>query len=228
MAQEGRVDGVFLSDLRRGDPRLPLVEELGLPAVAVGRPAEPTEVPIVAIDDRVGVREAVEHLIGLGHRRIAFVGGPPEYVHSASRASAWRQALRAARVPAGPVEMGDFTGAGGAAAMGRLLALRERPTAVVFANDLMAIAGMSVAAQAGIDVPAELSIVGFDDVPLAAHVHPPLTTVRQDVVAWGRAAATTLLSVVEEGERRVTPLPPSQLVLRASTAPVPGHGGRAD
>jgi DNA-binding LacI/PurR family transcriptional regulator len=228
VAQEGRVDGVFLADLRRGDPRLPLVEELGLPAVAVGRPAERTGVPVVAIDDRGGVRQAVEHLIELGHRRIAFVGGPPGYVHSASRASAWRQALRGSHLTAGPVETGDFTGDGGAAAMSRLLARPERPTAVVFANDLMAIAGMSVAVQAGIDVPADLSIIGFDDVPLAAHVHPPLTTVRQDVIAWGRASAAALLSVVEDGALRVTPLPPSQLVLRASTAPVRGHGRRVD
>lgn len=228
VAQESRVDGVFLADLRRGDPRLPLVEELGLPAVAVGRPAERTSVPVVAIDDRVGVRQAVDYLIELGHRRIAFVEGPPDYVHSASRVAAWREALRDARLPPGPLEIGDFTGAGGAAAMTRLLERAERPTAVVFANDLMAIAGMSVAAQAGIEVPAELSIVGFDDAPLAAHVHPPLTTVRQDGLAWGRAAAAALLSVIEEGELRSTPLPPSQLVLRASTAPVSGHGRRAD
>lgn len=228
IAQEGRVDGVFLTDLRRRDARLSLVHELGLPAIAVGRPADRTTIPIVSIDDRVGVKQAVGHLLGLGHRRIAFVGGPPEYVHSASRAAAWRQALRTAGVAPGPVETGDFTGAGGAAAMARLLEARERPTAVVFANDIMAIAGMSVASQAGIALPEELSIVGFDDIPLAAHVNPPLTTVRQDVVSWGRAAAVALLSVVEDREPAAARLPPSQLVLRASTAPVPGHGGRSD
>jgi DNA-binding LacI/PurR family transcriptional regulator len=230
MAQEGRVDGVFLTDLRLRDVRLPLVQELGLRAIAVGRPAEPTAVPTVMIDDRPGVRQAVKHLLMLGHRRIAFVQGPPEYVHSASRTYAWRQALRTAGVPAGPLETADFTAPGGAAAMTRLLESHDRPTAVVFASDIMAIAGMSVASQAGLELPRDLSIVGFDDVPLAAHVNPPLTTVRQNVAFWGRAAASTLLSEIEELEPLVVQLPPSQLVVRASTAPGPaleeaGAGG---
>lgn len=226
MAREGRADGVFLADLRRGDVRLPLVESLGLPAVAVGRPTDRTSVPVVAIDDRVGVREAVEHLVGLGHGRIAFVGGTPGYVHSASRLAAWRQAMRAAGLPPGPVVTSDFTGTGGAAAMTGLLESADPPTAVIFANDNMAIAAMSVASQAGIALPDELSIVGFDDVPLAAHVNPPLTTVRQDVVTWGRVAAATLLAIVDDQPIVATPLPASQLVLRSSTASAARSGRR--
>lgn len=226
LAREGRVDGVLLTDLRRRDLRLPLIEELKLPAVSVGRAMERTSIPIVAVDDRIGVREGVNHLLSLGHRRIAFVGGTRGYVHSASRLAAWRQAIRTAGVAAGHVVTADFTGAGGAAAMTRLLDLAEPPTAIVFANDMMAIAALSVASQAGIDVPRELSIIGFDDVPLAAYVNPPLTTVRQDVVSWGRAAAASLLSQVEGQELAVATLPPPHLVLRASTALVPGHGSR--
>ena len=227
MAQESRVDGVFLTDLRLRDMRLLLVRELDLPAIAVGRPAERTSVPAVMIDDHLGVREAVAHLLALGHRRIAFVQGPAEYVHSASRAATWRAALRRARVPDGPLETADFSGPGGAAAMSRLLESPERPTAVVFANDIMAIAGMSVAAQAGVAVPRDLSVVGFDDVPLAAHVNPPLTTVRQEVSLWGRAAAAALLSTVEDRQPSIAALPSSQLIVRASTAPVPeSNAGR--
>jgi DNA-binding LacI/PurR family transcriptional regulator len=226
LAQEGRVDGVFLTDLHRDDPRLPLAEELGLRAIAIGRPTGKSSVPWIGIDDRVGIREAMGHLVSLGHERIAFVGGTRGYVHSASRLSAWRDGLRSAGLPVGPTIAADFTAAGGAAATTRLLEAPERPTAIVYANDLMAIAGMAVAAQLGIDVPNELSIVGFDDVPLAAHMNPPLTTVRQDVVLWGRVAAASLLSLAENRAPEPRNLPPSQLVLRASTAPVPAHGRR--
>lgn len=220
-ALEGRVDGVFLTDLRRNDPRLRLVRELELAAVAVGPRSEPTVVPTVAIDDRVGVHEAVEHLLGLGHRRIGFVGGPPGYVHSRSRLGAWRKALRRAGIQPGPVITADFTGAGGGRAMVELLKMSAPPTAVVFANDLMAIAGMSVATQAGVAVPAQMSIVGFDDIPLAAHVHPPLTTIRQDAFAWGQAAAELLLAQIQGRVPPPMELPPSRLVARASTAPAP-------
>jgi DNA-binding LacI/PurR family transcriptional regulator len=226
LAREGRVDGVFLTDLRRGDPRLSLVHELGLRGIAVGKPIGRSVVPAIGIDDRVGIREAVHHLASFGHRRIGFVGGTRGYVHSAARQRAWREGLRAAALPIGPTIAADFTAAGGAAATTRLLEASDRPTAIVYANDLMAIAGMSVAAQLGLDVPGDLSIIGFDDVPLAAHVNPPLTTVRQDVVFWGRAAAAALLSLIEHRTPVLATLPPSQLVLRASTAPVPGHGRR--
>ncbi|CAN5592714.1 LacI family DNA-binding transcriptional regulator [soil metagenome] len=221
-ALEGRIDGVFLTDLRRNDQRLRLVGELQLAAVAVGRPTEATDMPVIAADDRVGIGQAVEHLVALGHRRIAFVGGPPDYVHSRSRLSAWRAALRRVGVAPGPVIAADFTGSGGGRAMSRLLELSDRPTAVVFANDLMAVAAMSMAAQAGLDIPREISIVGFDDIPLAAHVNPPLTTVRQDAVGWGRAAAETLLAHIEGRELPVRALPPSKLVVRASSTAAPG------
>jgi DNA-binding LacI/PurR family transcriptional regulator len=226
LAREGRVDGVFLTDLRRGDPRLLLVQELHLRAIAVGKPSGRSALLSIGIDDRVGIREAVDHLISLGHERIAFVGGTRGYVHSAARLGAWRDGLRAAGLPMGPTIAADFTAAGGAAATTRLLEGDAPPTAILYANDLMAIAGMSVAAQLGLDVPRDLSIVGFDDVPLAAHMNPPLTTVRQDVVLWGRVAAAALLGLIEHRSPVLETLPPSQLVHRASTAPVPEHGRR--
>lgn len=227
LAQQARVDGVFLTDLHVDDRRIALVQDLELRAIAIGSPSPAAPIPAVGVDDRVGVREAVGHLLSLGHRRIAFVGGTPGYVHSASRLAAWRQAHRQAGVVPGRVMTADFTGAGGAAATARLLDGPNPPTAIVYANDLMAIAGMSVAAQRGIDVPGALSVVGFDNIPLAAHLNPPLTTVSQDVLGWGRAAAAALLSLIEDREVPVAGLPPSQLVLRATTAP-PGRTGRAE
>jgi DNA-binding LacI/PurR family transcriptional regulator len=173
----------------------------------------------VVVDDRVGVADAVSHLLALGHRRIAYVGGPAGYVHSRSRRAAWLGALDAAGVAPGPELDGDFTGPGGAAATRALLDLPDRPTAIVYANDLMAVAGMGVALGRGLTLPDDLSITGFDDIPLAAHVAPALTTVRQDAQAWGRAAAESLLALGGDEEVGDVRLAPSQLVIRASTGP---------
>jgi DNA-binding LacI/PurR family transcriptional regulator len=219
LAAQGRVDGVFLNDMQVDDHRFDLLAGLGLPAVAVGRPAGPCPFPMVTVDDRQGVAGTVEHLLALGHRRIAYVGGTTGYVHSLSRRTAWRQVLEVAGVAPGPELVADFTGPGGAAATRALLELADPPTAIVYANDVMAIAGMGVAIGRGLTVPGDLSVAGFDDVPLAAHVAPPLTTVRQDALAWGREAAAVLLAV---GEGRAAPdveLPPATPVFRASTGP---------
>jgi DNA-binding LacI/PurR family transcriptional regulator len=122
-------------------------------------------------------------------------------------------------VAPGPELVADFTGPGGAAATRALLELADPPTAIVYANDAMAIAGMGVAIGLGLEVPGDLSVAGFDDVPLAAHVAPPLTTVRQDAMAWGRAAAEVLLAVSEGRPVADVELPPATPVLRASTGP---------
>ena len=221
--QEGRVDGVFLLDLHRDDPRFDLLVELGLPAVAVGRPAGTCPFAWVAPDDRIGPRAAVEHLVGLGHRRIAHVAGSPGYVHSVARERAWREALEDAGVEPGPVVVADFTGPRGAAATRELLALAHPPTAVVYANDLMAIAGLGVALETGRRVPADLSIVGYGDTVLAAHVVPALTSVREDVLGWGRAAAETLLALLGDRSPPPVALDLPALVVRASTGPAPPH-----
>jgi DNA-binding LacI/PurR family transcriptional regulator len=221
LATQGRVDGVFLNDMLVDDHRFAQLAGLGLPAVAVGRPVGPCPFPMVTVDDRQGVAATVEHLLVLGHRRIGFVGGVEGFVHSRSRRTAWRQALEAAGVAPGPELAADFTGPGGAAATRRLLDLADRPTAIVYASDVMAIAGMGVAIESGLAVPGDLSVVGFDDVPLAAHVVPPLTTVRHDAVAWGRTSAEVLLAVSEGRPASDVELPPATPVFRASTAPPP-------
>ena len=136
-----------------------------------------------------------------------------------SRRTAWRQALEGAGVAPGPDLVADFTGPGGAAATRALLELADPPTAIVYANDVMAIVGMGVAIGLGLEVPADLSVTGFDDVPLAAHLAPPLTTVRQDAMAWGRTAAEVLLAVSEGGPVAGVELPPAAPVFRASTGP---------
>ncbi|MGB9376830.1 MAG: LacI family DNA-binding transcriptional regulator, partial [Mycobacteriales bacterium] len=186
LAAEGRVDGVFVIDLRVSDTRIGLLSELGLRAVTLNRPDTPSPFPAVCVDDQRGVRESVEHLVELGHTRIAYVCGPPHFLHSRQRRDAWAAAMVAAGLGADLVMDSDFTAAGGAAATEQLLDLPERPTAIVYANDVMAIAGLGAANNRGLRVPRDLSVVGFDGTDLASHVHPPLTTVSTDPFEWGR------------------------------------------
>jgi DNA-binding LacI/PurR family transcriptional regulator len=167
---------------------------------------------------------AVRHLVELGHSRIAHVAGPRTFLHSLSRRTAWADALDEAGLPCGPLVVSDFTAAGGAAATEQLLDLAEPPTAVVYANDLMAIAGLGVAHNRGLRVPRDLSVTGFDGTELGMHVHPPLTTVVTNPFAWGQAAARLLLTVTNR--RRIGPpadidLDPARLEVRRSTARPP-------
>jgi DNA-binding LacI/PurR family transcriptional regulator len=219
LAREGRVDGVFVTDLRRGDTRIALLEEIGLPAVTLNRPAAPTRCPAVCLDDRPGVTASVRHLVDLGHRSIAHVAGPNRYLHGSRRREAWRKALRKAGLAEGPLEGTDFSAASGAEATRALLRRSPRPTAIVYANDAMAIAGMAVARDLGLSVPDDLSVTGFDDSSLAAHVHPALTTVSTNAFDWGRQAASTLLDLVEGVPVSDVELPQAELVVRGSTAP---------
>jgi len=221
LAQHARVDGVFLSDLRRHDPRIGLLEELGLPAVTLNRPDVPSPFPAVSLDDRPGIAAAVDHLVQLGHTRIAHVAGPGEFVHGHGRRQAFLDTLQAHGLPPGWVEASDFTASGGTATTRRLLTndKTDRPTAIVYANDLMAMAGIGVAQSIGLSVPGDLSVTGFDDTELSAHTHPPLTTVRTDVFGWGQVAARTLLALIDGERTDDVELEPARLVVRESTAP---------
>jgi DNA-binding LacI/PurR family transcriptional regulator len=216
LAGSKRVDGVFLLDLHVADPRIALLEKLGMPAVSIARPDVPSPFPAVLVDDRPGITAAVRHLRELGHRRIAHVSGPSHFLHASIRKAAWDEAL-GENGPGISVEA-DFSAAGGAQATRELLDREDRPTAIVYANDLMAIAGMAVAQEYGIAVPAQLSVTGFDNTELAGYVSPPLTSVRTDPYLWGRTAAEALLDLIDGGTVADIEVPPAQLVVRASTA----------
>jgi len=222
LARDGRVDGVFVSDLRHDDPRPAQLKRLGLPAVTLNSPSHGSPFPAVRLDDRAGVRASVRHLAELGHTRIGHVSGPPSYLHGRSRRTAWAQAVAELGLRPGPETEGDFTPAGGAAATRRLLGADDPPTAVVYANDLMAMAGTAVARELGRAVPGDLSVTGFDDIAPAAHMHPPLTTVRADTVGWGERSARVLLQLVEGRACEDVDLPPARLVVRGSSAPPAG------
>lgn len=221
MASEGRVDGVFLTDLRRHDPRVGLLTELGLPAVSLGRPDVESPFPAVVLDDTAGVTALVNALLARGHTSIAHVCGPVQFLHVRSRRTAWRRTLVRGHVRPGPVVVSDFSAAGGAAATARLLGAAEPPTAIVYGNDVMAIAGMAVAQQHRVALPQRLSITGFDDIELARHVHPPLSTVRNNPHEWGRTAARVLLDLVDGLPVHDIELPAAEMVVRASIARAP-------
>lgn len=226
LASSGRVDGVFLTDMQVDDVRPQLLDDLDLPTVVIGPAPGHGPWSAVYIDDRPGIVAAVEHLVELGHRNIGHVAGPAEFVHGVSRRTAWATAVTDAGLTPGACIVADFSAQGGADATNRLLDLPEPPTAIVYANDLMAIAGMSTAIGRGVDVPGQLSITGFDDTPLAPYLQPALTTARTDVIGWGQAAATRLLALIDGDVGGEIDLPLPELVVRASTAPprLPGTG----
>ena len=224
LAGEARVDGVFLTDLRVDDARPALLADLGLPAVTVGRPEPATAaVGSVAVDDVPGVRETVDALVALGHRRIAHVTGPAGYLHVRHRATAWAQSLQAAGLPADLLVHTDFSAGEGARAADDLLRLpaRTRPTAITFANDVMALAAVAVATRRGLSVPGDVSITGFDDTDLARHVEPPLASVNTDVEGWGQACARALLAAADGAPPEHLDLTPARMVPRASLGPAP-------
>ncbi|GGC93457.1 LacI family transcriptional regulator [Tersicoccus solisilvae] len=220
LAEGSRVDGFVLSDLRCADSRIALLQRTGLPVVTLNRPDAPSPFPAVVVDDTAGVRDAVEHLIGLGHRRVGHVAGPSELIHGRSRWRAWRDTMAAHGLATDLVAETDFGAARGVEATLELLGRPDPPTALVYANDVMAVAGMSAIAATGRTVPGDISVVGYDDAPIAAHLHPGLTTVTTSPVHWGELTARLLLRCVENGPRQAdTIMTPPSLVVRGTTAP---------
>jgi DNA-binding LacI/PurR family transcriptional regulator len=221
LALDKRVDGVILTDLRAGDERIALLGDLGLAAVTLGHPEVASPYPAVSIDDEAGVTATMEHLAELGHRSIAHVAGPSTMLHAARRRRAFERAAAALGITPRVIET-DFSATEGAAATRHLLGdAGDRPTAIVYSNDPMALAGLAVAQRAGLSVPRDLSITGFDNTDLAEHVYPSLTSVATDVAAWGATAARVLLATIVSEPVDNTDLPPARLVVRESTSHAP-------
>lgn len=194
----GRADGALLLDLRDDDWRVPFLEDLDLPTVLVGAYDGPHPFSCVRTDDATPIRDIIAHLRADGHERIAHVSGPLSYVHSRARALAYRDEVGDDRL----LREGDFTAASGRALTAELLALPDRPTAILYSNDTMAIAGLSYARAQGLSIPADLAISGFDDDHLSAHLTPALTSVSSDPAARGRAAARLLRADILGAEPR--------------------------
>lgn len=192
-----------------------------VPIVAVDPHTGRADLPTVESDSRGGAREAVDYLVGLGHRRIAFVAGRPDLKSSRLRDAGYREALAAAGLPIDPdlVRVGFYDAGTAREAARTLLTQSRRPTAVFAANDLSAIAIIEVAHDLGLDVPGDLSVVGFDDVPEASRLVTPLTTVRQPMQRIGQTAAE-MLTALMAGETLASThvLLPTRLIPRATTA----------
>jgi DNA-binding LacI/PurR family transcriptional regulator len=226
---ECRVDGVILVDLREEDPRLGLLAELGLPAVVLGHPGSGAGLPSVWIEDGAAVHDTLDYLVALGHRRIARVAGPERFVHTRERGEAFAAAAR--RLGLGSAGLStvhtDYSGEGGARATRRLLSAARRPTAILYDNDVMAVAALSVAQEMGVAVPGGLSVVAMDDSALCRLVHPALTAVSRQVPEHGVRAARSLLALVAGEQVADVRLDPPVLVPRRSTAPVGSRPGGA-
>ena len=214
---ERRVDGVLIVDLRVGDPRVPLLAELGLPAVVLGRAEEGGRLPCVWTDDGAAMAEVLHYLAALNHRDVVRVAGPAGFVHTGLRTAAFDAAAAALGLSARTVHT-DYSDEEAAVAVRRVLTAARRPTAMVFDNDVMAIAALGVAQELGLSVPGQLSIVAWDDSALCRLVRPALTAVSRPIPQHGEEAVRLLLSVLAGGAAEDVRTAQPVLVPRASTA----------
>lgn len=220
---EKRIDGMIIISTGEGKDFQRMLHGLPIPMVLLDREIDEVNCDLVETAHLQGGLMATEHLIGLGHRRIACLSGPANLNSSAQRIEGWRSALAKAGLAASPELLwhSDFTSQGGFNTMQAILASPLAPTAVFVCNDLMSIGALSAAHQAGIQIPQQMSLIGFDDIELAQFASPALTTIAQPKQRIGIAAVDMLLERIQGGRiqaRQLILLP--ELIVRNSTAVV--------
>ncbi len=219
LVRERHVDGIVLSGPRSDDQDLLRLHAEGRPIVLLGQLSN-TDIPFVDVDNVGGAAMATRHLIELGHRRIGFISNAqPAYTASADRLRGYRQALTAADMDFDEalIRYGDFTATSGEAAMFDLLQLTPRPTAVFVASDTVAIGALKAIQNTGLNVPHDVALVGFDDVPLSEFIEPSLSTVRLPAYGLGWGAADMLIRRVNnEVIRQPAVLLETELIVRKS------------
>jgi len=219
MVQERRVDGLLVVRTRRQDRRLAYLVKEQFPVVAFGKSDLEVEFPYLDVNSKSGVRRLTQHLIDLGHRRIACISAPLDLIFASARLEGYREALEANSIAIDEnlVIVGALTERSGYDAGREMLTRDNPPTAIVACNDLMATGAISAAQGLGLTVGRDLAVTGFDDVPLAEHSHPPLTTVRQPIYEIGQRICEMLIHLLRGetlNERHVILEP--QLVVRES------------
>ena len=222
-SSERRVDAVAVVDLRVEDPRVALLEALGLPAVFVGDPSVTAGATTVWTDDRAAMGEAVDHLAALGHTRLARVTGIGDLSQVQIRNLAFLAAAAAAGVD-GQLHEADFSAEGGRSATRALVTGPHPPTAIMFDNDLMAVSALSALAELGVAVPQQVSVLAWDDSALCELTHPRLSAMSHDVMGFGAHVARRLFALLDGAPPAAHQDSTPALRARASTAP-PGQAG---
>ncbi len=220
MLQERRVDGIILISVRADGNYEAVLRGMSLPIVFINS----EHARSVRVDNFGGAVQAMQHLLDLGHQRIAYIAGPSLEWDNVERRKGYEQALLARGLSVNPalIAAGDSRPGGGTQAMRELLGLASRPTAVFCYNDATALGALRAAHMAGLRIPQDLSVIGFDDIDLAAHFEPPLTTFAQPKRDMGKMAVRMILAALggelmtESGEL------PGQLIVRESTTPPQG------
>ena len=231
-AMRGRVDGLLVLSPYADRPGF-LTDNLpsALPAVLINTHLPEATYPVLNIDNFGGAVAMTRHLLEAGHRNIAFIGGPKDNFDARERLRGFRSAVGAHQSKVTTLELqGDFDESSGYEAGKRLLAAKRRPGAVFAANDMMALGCLYALNEAGVVVPDQVALAGFDDIPLARFVHPTLTTMRVNIAELGGMAVTQLLAAIEGAENALsTPqtLVP-ELIVRASSIPPDLQKLRAD
>ena len=219
----GKMDGVIVVAPRSNSRLLPLLREESLPMVVIDGDPEQCD-NFFVVDNKQAVRIAIRHLYDLGHRKIAYIAGPQELYAARIRKDAFFEVMRefGLEVHFEWLQVGVFAYQSGADGFKRILRNPSLPTAIFCANDETAFGAMDAAQNEGLRVPEDISIVGFDDVPLAQHFHPPLTTIRQPVDEIARAATAALLANIDDGTPLASRTFPAELIVRQSTGPAEG------
>lgn len=221
---ERSVDAIAVMTSEVEESALHQAAQAGVPVVLMNQRKMSGSYPNVLVEYTTGFREALDHLLALGHRDIGFIAGPESLYSAQARKSAFKAALRShgLRLRSNWIAIGDMRVEGGHHAMEKLLSCTPRPTAVLASNDLMAVGALQAAQAASLSVPGALSIVGFDDLPIATMVHPPLSTIRHPRREVAARAFAYLRQALEGGKRTTDPPLQPHLVIRASTAPPTG------